>query len=166
MLTRFPAVFTTLFAALFLTFTLPGFAAEPAPDFSLPTFPDDAKVNLADYKGRVVYLDFWATWCPPCRKSFPWMDEMNARYKDKGLTIIAVSVDKKRELIEKFIKKMGPSFTIASDPSGDIAKAYKLRGMPSSYLIDRNGQLVKTHMGFRTKDKAKLETAIQALLEK
>jgi thiol-disulfide isomerase/thioredoxin len=166
MLTRFSAVFTTLFAALILTFTLPGFAAEPAPDFSLPTFPADAKVNLADFKGRVVYLDFWATWCPPCRKSFPWMDEMHERYKDAGLSIIAVSVDKKRELIEEFINKMEPSFTIAHDPGGDIAKAYKLRGMPSSYLIDRNGLLVKVHMGFRNKDRGKLETTIKTLLEK
>jgi peroxiredoxin len=94
------------------------------------------------------------------------MDEMHERYKDDGLTIIAVSVDKKRELIEEFIKKMEPAFTLAHDPTGDVAKAYKLRGMPSSYLIDRNGQLVKTHMGFRNKDKAKLEAIIKTLLEK
>lgn len=166
MLTRFSAVSAVLFAILFFAFSLPSFANEPAPDFTLPTFPDDAKVDLADLKGSVVYLDFWATWCPPCRKSFPWMDEMHERYKDEGLVIIAVSVDKKRELIEEFIKKMEPAFIIAHDPSGDIAKAYKLRGMPSSYLIDRNGQLVKVHMGFRGKDKDKLETAIKTLLEK
>lgn len=144
----------------------PVFADEPAPDFTLPTFPGDTNINLQDFKGRVVYLDFWATWCPPCRKSFPWMDEMHSRYKDEGLTIIAVSVDKKRELIEKFIEKTEPTFTIAHDPSGKIAKAYKLRGMPSSYLIDRNGQLVKIHMGFRNKDKATMEAAIKTLLEK
>jgi len=154
------------FILLLIFLTLPAFADEPAPDFTLPTFPNDAQISLQDFKGRVVYLDFWATWCPPCRKSFPWMDEMHARYKDDGLAIIAVSVDKKRELIEEFIKKMEPTFTIASDPSGAVAKSYKLRGMPSSYLIDRNGVLVKTHMGFRNKDKAKMEAAIKTLLEK
>lgn len=156
--------FSALLALFLLSFTLPSFAAEPAPDFTLPTFPDDATIKLSDFKGRVVYLDFWATWCPPCRKSFPWMDEMQAQYKDDGLTIIAVSVDKKREMIEQFIKKTEPSFIVAHDPTGEVANTYKLRGMPSTYLIDREGQLVMTHMGFRNKDKDKLEAAIQSLL--
>lgn len=165
MLTRF----STLVAVCLLCLTAflpPAFATEPAPDFTLPTFPDGAKISLKDLKGRVVYLDFWATWCPPCRKSFPWMDQMHARYKDAGLTIVAVSVDKKPELIKQFIKKMEPGFTIAHDPSGEVAKAYQLRGMPSSYLIDRNGQLIATHMGFRRKDTEKLERTIKTLLEK
>lgn len=165
MITRFPALIALLFICPLL-FISPTFAKEPAPDFTLPTFPDDAKISLQDFKGRVVYLDFWATWCPPCRKSFPWMDEMHERYKEDGLTIIAVSVDKKRELIEEFIKKMEPAFIIAHDPAGKVAKSYKLRGMPSSYLIDRNGVLAKVHMGFRKKDEAKLEAIIQTLLEK
>lgn len=164
MITRFLAIFALFLTSLIMPIS-PGFAAEPAPDFTLPTFPDDAKVSLSDFKGRVVYLDFWATWCPPCRKSFPWMDEMHERYKEDGLTIIAVSVDKKRQLIEEFIKKTEPTFTIAHDPFGKVAKSYTLRGMPSSYLIDRNGMLIKTHMGFRNKDKAKLEAIIQRLLE-
>jgi len=75
-------------------------------------------------------------------------------------------VDKKRELIEQFIKKTEPSFIVAHDPTGEVAKTYKLRGMPSTYLIDREGKLVMTHMGFRYKDKAKLEAAIQAQLDK
>jgi len=91
---------------------------------------------------------------------------MHERYKDKGLSIIAVSVDKKRGLIKQFTQKTEPTFIIAHDPTGKVAKAYGLRGMPSTYLIDRNGQLVVTHMGFRTKDKDKLEAAIQSLLEK
>jgi len=165
MLTRFSAFFAVCLIFLTIYFS-PAFAAEPAPDFALPTFPNGSEIKLQDLKGRVVYLDFWATWCPPCRKSFPWMDEMHTRYKDAGLTIIAVSVDKKRELIEEFINKMEPNFTVAHDPTGKIAKAYKLRGMPSSYLIDRNGKLIKTHLGFRSKDRDKLEDAIKTLLEK
>lgn len=160
---------SALSAVLLIFFTVataPAFASEPAADFTLPTFPDDSTISLANFKGRVVYLDFWATWCPPCRKSFPWMEEMHQRYKDAGLSIIAVSVDKKRDLIEQFIQKMKPTFTIAHDPTGEVAKSYKLRGMPSSYLIDRNGQLVKVHMGFRSKDEAKMEEIIKTLLEK
>lgn len=165
MFTRFPALFALCVICAFF-FCPVSFAKEPAPDFTLPTFPSDTKISLQDFKGRVVYLDFWATWCPPCLKSFPWMDAMHERYEEDGLTIIAVSVDKKRELIEEFIKKTGPDFIVAHDPTGKIAKSYKLRGMPSSYFIDRKGVLVKTHMGFRKKDKAKLEAFIQDLLEK
>ncbi|HEC17749.1 MAG TPA: TlpA family protein disulfide reductase [Gammaproteobacteria bacterium] len=165
MLNRRPELLMLLLLVVLPVIAPPVFAAEPAPDFSLPTFPDDARVSLADFKGRVVYLDFWATWCPPCRKSFPWMDEMHERYKDQGLTIVAVSVDKKRELIERFIKKMEPSFIIAHDPTGKAAKDYNLRAMPSSYLIDRQGRLISVHMGFRNKDREKMEEAIESLLD-
>jgi len=161
MFSRLPALSVTLL----LFFSLPTFAVEPAPDFTLPTFPDNREISLKDFKGRVVYLDFWATWCPPCRKSFPWMDEMHERYKDEGLSIIAVSVDKKREQIEQFIKKTEPAFIVAHDPAGTVAKAYELRAMPTTYLINRNGQVVMTHMGFRSSDKDKLEATIQSLLE-
>jgi thiol-disulfide isomerase/thioredoxin len=152
--------------------TAPAMSAEAAADFSLPVLANQSaakdssqQVRLGDLKGRVVYLDFWATWCPPCRKSFPWMDEMQAQYGDQGLTVVAVSVDKKPELIEKFIAQLEPHFIVAHDPSGSVAKTYKLRAMPTSYLIDREGRLVKTHMGFRSKDRDKLENEIKALLE-
>jgi len=160
-----PTRLSILLTVLLVGFTLPAFAEEPAPDFTLPSFPNDAPITLSDFKGRVVYLDFWATWCPPCRKSFPWMDEMHERYHDDGLTIIAVSVDKKRAIIERFIKKTEPAFIIAHDPTGKIAKTYKLRGMPSTYLINRKGELVMTHLGFRNSDKANLEATIQNLLD-
>lgn len=165
MLTRYPA-FLVLLLLCSTALSSSTFAEEPAPDFKLLTFPDDSSISLKDLKGRVVYLDFWATWCPPCRKSFPWMDEMHERYSDEGLTIIAVSIDKKRELIERFVGKMDPAFIVAHDPRGKVAKTYKLRAMPTSYLIDRDGQLTKTHMGFRNKDKKRLESTIQSLLEK
>lgn len=161
MLTRF----LTLFTAFIIFVSVPSFAAKPAPDFSLPTFPDNATIKLSDFKGRVVYLDFWATWCPPCRESFPWMDEMHELYHEDGLTIIAISVDKKRELIEQFINRMEPAFIIAQDTTGKAAKSYKLRGMPSTYLINRKGELVMTHMGFRDSDKNKLESVIQSLID-
>ncbi len=154
------------FAALCISFSLPSSATEPAPDFTLTTFPSNAEISLKNFRGRVVYLDFWATWCPPCRQSFPWMDEMHERYKDEGLSIIAVSVDKKRELVERFTQQTKPAFIIAHDPTGTVAQRYKLRAMPTTYLIDKNGQLVMTHKGFRTEDQDKLEAAIQSLLEK
>ncbi|MBL1276121.1 MAG: TlpA family protein disulfide reductase [Ectothiorhodospiraceae bacterium] len=166
---RLRAILLTLFTLLSLLSLLSSPVSaneEPAPEFTLPTLPNNAEINLKDFRGRVVLLDFWATWCPPCRRSFPWMDEMHSRYEEDGLTIIAVSVDKKRDLIERFIQQMDPAFTVAHDPTGDIARSYRLRAMPTSYLIDREGNLVTSHMGFRSRDKVKLETEIQDLLEK
>ena len=136
-----------------------------APDFSLPMINKDGKVTLKELRGHVVYVDFWATWCPPCRKSFPWMEEMHTRYHKDGLIIVAISVDGKYELAEKFIQELNPSFISAHDPGKKVAKLYKLRAMPSSYLIDRNGNIISTHLGFRTSRSNKVEAEIKAALK-
>lgn len=141
-------------------------AVEQANEFSLPGINTQGDVKLSDFKGRVVYLDFWATWCPPCLKSFPWMNSLQERYKDQGLSVVAIGVDRKRELIEEFLKQTEPNFTVVQDDKGEVAKAYRLRGMPTSYLIDRNGNIVATHVGFRAKDEEKLEAAVKDLLAK
>ena len=155
--------------SLFATYSGSIFAASsdasPAPDFSLPLINKEGKVNLEDLKGRVVYVDFWATWCPPCRKSFPWMEEMHTRYHEDGLTIVAISVDAKYELAEKFIRELNPSFISAHDSGKKVSKLYKLRAMPSSYLIDRNGNIIRTHLGFRTSRANKVEAEIKAALK-
>jgi cytochrome c biogenesis protein CcmG/thiol:disulfide interchange protein DsbE len=138
-------------------------AAEAAPAFTLSTV-DNKSVTLADLKGKVVYVDFWATWCPPCRKSFPWMNETYQRYHDKGLEVVAINLDKEPGLVRKFLAEVPAKFTIALDPQGKTAETYKLLGMPTSYLIDRRGRLVMTHMGFNDRDKDELERAIKSAL--
>ena len=137
-------------------------AVTEAPAVKLPTL--QGKFDLEKLHGKVVYLDFWASWCIPCRQSFPWMNEMQARYHDSGLEVVAVNLDKNRALADEFLKKLEANFTVAFDAQGDSAKAYNLRGMPSSYLIGRDGKLYASHIGFREKDKAKIEQAIQQLL--
>ena len=122
-------------------------------------------VDLSELKGQVIYLDFWASWCTPCRKSFPWMNEMQNKYKKDGLKIVAVNLDKSRDLIDKFLLRTPAEFTIAFDPGGQLAQSYNLVGMPTSYLIDRLGHIQATHIGFRKKDKAKLEAKIQGLFK-
>ena len=151
-----------MLAALLLT-TNVTFASQAAPDLSLKML-DNSSIKLSDYKGEVVYVDFWATWCPPCRKSFPWMEEVQQRYKDLGFKVLAISLDNKREVIDQFLETMKVSFDIAHDPSGDSANAFKVKGMPSSYLIDRKGNIHMTHMGFNSNDKSKLESEIKNLL--
>ena len=155
----------SIFLALIITVLFSGntIAGKPAPNFSLPTL-DGGTVELAKHKGEVVYIDFWATWCPPCRKSFPWMEEMHKKYEDLGLKIIAISLDGKRAPVELFLKSMPASFTIAHDPQGKSADTYKLKGMPTSYLIDRDGNIQSSHTGFRESDKQKLEKHMKKLL--
>ncbi len=151
-------------AALLVFLTAPlSHALEAAPGFTLKGL--ESEVSLAEQQGKVVYLDFWASWCTPCRQSFPWMNELKARYGDKGLKIIAINLDKNREESQPFLDATQPEFTIAFDPEGKIAEAYQVMGMPSSYLIDRHGQLHHSHIGFRNKDKAALEQQIEELLQ-
>ena len=137
--------------------------AEKAPVFKLPT--DKSSINLSSYRGKLVYVDFWASWCDPCRKSFPWMTELQKRYK-KNLKVIAINLDEEREQAHKFLQKNRPGFTIAYDPAGKVAEAYKVQGMPSSYLIDRRGQIASTHIGFRSKNKEAIEAEIKSHISK
>jgi thiol-disulfide isomerase/thioredoxin len=139
--------------------------AEPAPNLTLKTL-DNSDLKISNMKGDVVYVDFWATWCPPCRQSFPWMEEMYQRYSNLGFKIVAISLDNKRDVIDQFLKTMTTSFTIAHDPGGESANAFKVKGMPSSYLIDRKGNIHLAHMGFNERDKEKLESMIKDLIAK
>ena len=154
----------TLLLAFALLTSVPAQAAQKAaPDFTLQG--DNGPVVLSAHQGEVIYLDFWASWCGPCRESFPWMNSLQKKYGERGLKIIAVNLDKDRDNIRAFIEATAPDFTIAYDPEGSIAEHYGVMGMPSSYLIDRNGKVHNSHIGFRSKDKAELEKKIVQLLE-
>ncbi len=136
--------------------------ADPTPSFTLPGAT--STVSLKQHKGSVIYLDFWASWCSPCRKSFPWMNDIQSRYRDAGLTVIAINLDESRELAESFLSNMNIDFTIAFDKSGQTAEAFNVMAMPSSFLIDRDGKIIHKHLGFRQKDKTTIEQSIQQAL--
>jgi thiol-disulfide isomerase/thioredoxin len=152
---------TALLSLMLLVAPVVG-ADEAAPDFTLPG--QSGPVTLADLRGKVVYLDFWASWCGPCRQSFPWMNEVQRRYGDQGLAIVAVNLDQEPELAARFIDHTKPEFTIAYDAEGAVAERYQVQGMPSSYVIDREGRLHARHVGFRDKDRAALERTLRDLL--
>lgn len=137
-------------------------SARTAPEFSLPGV--EGHLDLADYRGQVVYLDFWASWCGPCRESFPWMNHIQQRYASHGLTVLAINLDDKRENADRFLEKHPAGFPVAFDPQGKIAEKYDLKGMPSSFLIDRQGRIVVSHVGFRQQDSDQLENEIVKLL--
>jgi len=121
-------------------------------------------ISLKKLKGQVVYIDFWASWCGPCRKSFPWMNKIQARHQDKGFRIIAVNVDSDRELAKKFLTQHHTNFTIAFDPDGEAAKIFNVQGMPNSFLIGRDGLIHSSHVGFREKDIVTIEAGIEDLV--
>lgn len=121
--------------------------------------------ELSTLKGKVTYIDFWASWCPPCRESFPFMNELVERYGKSGLNVIAISVDQDRALAEKALKRISPQFKVMFDPSGEAAKAFKLPTMPTSFIIDSEGRVRTVARGFRAAEKAKLEKTISELLK-
>ena len=124
-------------------------------------------LDLDAYKGKVVYLDFWASWCGPCKLSFPWMNDAQSHYGPAGLVIIAVNVDHDRALAEKFLSQRGANFKVLYDPKGQIASQYKVAGMPTSVVIGRDGKVRFEHTGFFENRQDEYETQIsQLLLEK
>jgi len=140
-------------------------AGAPAPELNLPGRKD--AVNLADLKGKVVYVDFWASWCGPCKQSFPFMNDLQAKYGADGFEVLAVNLDAKREDADKFLTEVPAQFTLVFDAKGDSAKRFEVKGMPSSYLIGRDGKVVAAHKGFKEVDRKDLESRIaQALITK
>jgi cytochrome c biogenesis protein CcmG, thiol:disulfide interchange protein DsbE len=124
----------------------------------------DARLDLNAFQGRVVYLDFWASWCGPCRQSFPWMEILKDTYGPQGLEIVAVNLDTDRADADKFLHQFHPSFDLRFDPKGDLAELYNVQGMPASVLIDRHGVTRFTHVGFRPVDVRLYEAQVRELL--
>ncbi|MCJ8321523.1 MAG: TlpA family protein disulfide reductase [Colwellia sp.] len=116
------------------------------------------------HKGDVIYLDFWASWCGPCRKSFPWMNDMQNKYHQQGFTVISINLDAEYDLAEKFLKEHPALFSVIYDPKGITAKKYQVKGMPTSYLIGRDGEIKKAHTGFFTKKILSYEDEIKQLI--
>ena len=158
---RSKKLFVAVCAALLVGSVTAKDVGKPAPAFDLPA-AGAQKVRLADLKGRVVLVDFWASWCAPCKQSFPWMNEMQAKYGPKGFTIIGINVDKKREDADKFLAGTPAKFTVAFDSAGKVAESYQPQGMPTSFLIGADGVVRAMHVGFREGDREKLEAELAA----
>lgn len=121
-------------------------------------------LGLDRFRGKVVLVDFWASWCEPCRHSFPWLNAMQAKYADRGLVVIGVNVDRERADAQRFLREMPAGFEIVYDPDGSLATQYEVPGMPSSYVFDPEGKLINRHIGFRTAARDEREAEIEKLL--
>ncbi len=152
---------TLLFIILFTSLAA---QAQTAPNFAVGVSKSGKTINLSAYKGRDVYVDFWASWCIPCRDSFPWMNDMQARYKKNGLVIIAVNLDDNKAEAKKFLQKHPANFIVSYHPDGKVASEFDVKVMPTAYLIDKKGQITYTKQGFKHKDKDATEAKIKAQL--
>jgi len=157
---------TALLATLALGLTL----ATAAPIKQGDTFPDLTKFGLEgplpDLQGKIVLVDFFASWCGPCKESFPAMEELHKKYADKGLVIIAVNLDKNKEDMQAFLKTHPASFVIVRDAANKLVGEVKIPTMPSSFLLDKSGKVHAFHRGFKGEEtKKKYAEEIESLLK-
>lgn len=136
---------------------------DDAPAFALPS-AQGAPVALAGLRGQVVYVDFWASWCGPCRRSFPWMNDLQRRYGGRGVAIVAINVDAKREDADRFLRQYPADFAVVYDGAGSTPRAYDVKAMPSSYVVDARGKIAWIEHGFLDEHRAAVEERIRALL--
>ncbi len=156
-----------VFVSLLLSLTMTPVAAEhgDVPSSCSLTALDGTPVhNLKELQGKVLYVDFWASWCPPCVRSFPFLNELEHDLKDQGLQVIGINLDEKIADAETFLDKYPVDFEIALDPDKQCATDFGVIAMPSSYLIDRKGVIRHVHRGFRTEEAKELRLAIEYLL--
>ncbi len=139
----------------------------PAPDFQLTAVNGSKEaLSLKEMHGQVVLLDFWGTFCEPCKKSFPKLEELNHKYASKGLRIVGVSEDEDedKDKIPSFAQSYGATFPLAWDGDKSVARRYKPETMPSSFLIDKDGVVRFAHVGFHDGEEAEIEGELRGLL--
>jgi cytochrome c biogenesis protein CcmG/thiol:disulfide interchange protein DsbE len=124
------------------------------------------ELDLQRFRGKIVLVDFWASWCAPCRQSFPWLNEMQARYAGAGLVVIGINVDRERSEADRFLREVPARFEILYDPTGSLAARYEVPGMPSSYVFGPAGELISRHIGFRNGTREEREAELKTLLSR
>jgi thiol-disulfide isomerase/thioredoxin len=143
---------------------VPEAISAPAPDCSLRLLPSGTPLNLSQYRGKVLYLDFWASWCGPCQLSFPFMNRLNKDYGGRGLAVVAVNLDARSNDARSFLARHSAQFAVAMGDNQQCAKRFALNAMPTSYLIDRSGTLRASHSGFRPEKARAVRAEIERLL--
>jgi len=137
----------------------------PAPVCNLTAIDGSPVENLQALHGEVVYVDFWASWCPPCVQSFPFLNQLQQDYGSRGLQVLGVNLDEKVADAEKFLFEHRAEFSIVADPTKQCAKDFDVIAMPSSYLIDRQGVVRYIHRGFRPGETKELRLIVEQLLD-
>ena len=142
-------------------------ALEPgdkAPTFSARSLDGTKTLSMSQFRGKVVYLDFWASWCGPCLKSLPLMEEMRKEFEGTDLQVLAINVDKDLGKAKKFLLKRPIGYPSAQDPEGRLPGSFEVETMPTSFIIDRNGVIRYVHKGFRPSDMDEIRERVRAIL--
>jgi len=135
----------------------------PAPAINLPLLSGNGSMELSSLRGKVVYLDFWASWCGPCRQSLPELEKLRTKYAGE-FEVFAINLDEKPADGLKFLEKYPVSYPVVSDAAGRFPEMFKVKGMPTSYVLDRDGNLRFVHEGYRSGDAKKIESIVQQLV--
>ncbi len=161
----------SMLAAVCLALVVPAVAAAatspagaPAPDFTLAA-RDGGKVHLADLRGQVVMINFWATWCGPCRQEMPLLAQLHDRYEPLGFTMLGVNVEPDSAAAVAWLRNVPVTFPILFDTTSEVAGRFGVEGMPSSVLVDRQGQVRYVHRGYKAGDEAKYADMIRSLVK-
>src|ERR1700734_3673414 len=144
-------------------FAAGGDASGPAPAFTLTALSGEQSA-LSQYKGQVIMVNFWATWCGPCQQEMPLLDQMYKKYKPAGFTLIGVNVDKDAPPVKDLLARKPVSFPVLLDPANQVSKAYHVDEMPSSVIIDRKGQIRYVHRGYKPGDENEYQDLIRKLI--
>ena len=159
----------TLFAVLMMItmmFTAPVMAAEegaPAPDFTLKSL-DGNNIKLNELRGTVVLVNFWASWCGPCRTEMPLLNNLYSEYRDYGFTVVGINLDEERSQAMKLLEKVPVSFPVLFDPDNSTSETYGVDAMPTTVLIDRNGVVRHHHRGYKEGFMDKYEQQVKSLV--
>jgi len=156
----------TILAAVIVTTAAFGAGGDagPAPAFTLTNLAGQPAA-LSQYKGQVVMLNFWATWCGPCQQEMPLLDQMYKKYKPAGFTLIGVNVDKEEPPVKALLARKPVSFPVLLDPTNQVSKAYHVDEMPSSVIIDRKGDIRYIHRGYKPGDENEYQDRIRQLIQ-
>jgi peroxiredoxin len=155
------ALLVCVFAASSLASS--GMEGQPAPDFALKS-SSGANLRLSEYRGDVVMINFWATWCGPCRQEMPLLDELYARYQRVGFNLLGVNIDDDSRRAMKMIDELGVSFPVLFDAQKEVSKLYEVEAMPVTVLVDREGRVRHVHHGYKPGYEEKYLDQIRSLL--